>query len=158
MTQPTWIGKNIGGRYLIEAELGQGGMASVYKATDPNLKRIVAVKLIHTHLSKTQEFVRRFEAEAAAVAQLRHPHIVQVFDFNHDGEVYFIVFEFVPGETLQDRLKRLRESRRQMALNNVIKYAIQVGDALSYAHSRDLVHRDVKPLYLTGANQGTKSG
>ena len=85
MTQPTWIGKTLSGRYLIESELGQGGMSAVYKATDSNLRRVVAIKLIHSHLSSNPEFVRRFEAEATAVAQLRHPHIIQVHDYNHDG-------------------------------------------------------------------------
>jgi len=72
----------LGGRYLIEDELGHGGISTVFKATDPNLRRVVAVKLIHPHLSDNPEFVRRFEAEATAVAQLRHPNIIQVFDFN----------------------------------------------------------------------------
>lgn len=145
MSQPTWIGRALGGRYRIEELLGQGGMSAVYKATDPNLRRVVAVKLIHTHLSSNPDFVRRFEEEAAAVAQLRHPHIVQVYDFNHDGDVYYIVFEFVPGETLQDRLKRLSANGRLLPINETIQIAASIGDALDYAHKRGLVHRDVKP-------------
>ena len=86
MSQPSWIGYTLGGRYQIEEMLGQGGMSSVYRATDPNLRRTVAVKLIHPHLSGNPEFVRRFEEEAAAVAQLRHPNIIQVFDFNITGQ------------------------------------------------------------------------
>ena len=95
----SWIGQTVGGRYKIESQLGQGGMSTVYKATDPNLQRTVAVKLIHTHLSNDAEFVRRFEQEAAAVAQLRHPNIIQVYDFNHDGDLYYMVLEYVlpPG-------------------------------------------------------------
>jgi serine/threonine-protein kinase len=145
MTQPTWIGKTLGGRYLIESELGQGGMSTVYKATDPNLRRVVAIKLIHSHLSSKPEFVRRFEAEATAVAQLRHPNIIQVHDFNHDGGTYYIALEFVAGETLQQRLRRLSESGRQMSLDEVVNVATSIGDALAYAHDRGLVHRDVKP-------------
>ncbi len=145
MGQPTWIGQTLNGRYRIEELLGQGGMSSVYKATDPNLRRVVAIKLIHTHLSNNPDFVRRFEEEAAAVAQLRHPHIVQVYDFNHDGDVYYIVFEFVPGETLQDRMSRLIHNNRQMPFNETIQIAASVGDALDYAHKRGLVHRDIKP-------------
>jgi serine/threonine protein kinase len=145
MTQPTWIGKTLGGRYLIESELGQGGMSAVYKATDSNLRRVVAIKLIHSHLSSNPEFVRRFEAEATAVAQLRHPHIIQVHDYNNDGGVYYIVLEFVPGETLQQRLKRLSEAGRQMGLDEVLNIATSIGNALAYAHERSLVHRDIKP-------------
>ncbi len=145
MSEPTWIGKTIGGRYQIEALLGQGGMSAVYKATDPNLRRVVAVKIIHSHLSGDQEFVRRFEEEAAAVAQLRHPNIIQVHDFSHDGPTYFIVFEFVPGESLQEWLKRLNESGRQMDYKEAANIAADVADALHYAHDQGLVHRDVKP-------------
>ena len=145
MAQPTWIGYELSGRYKIEEALGQGGMSAVYKASDPNLKRIVAVKLIHPHLSKDPEFVRRFEAEAAAVAQLRHPNIIQVFDFNHDGDTYYMVLEFVPGETLQAMLKRLNQQKRALPLEKVVKYAAQVCDAVEYAHKRNLIHRDIKP-------------
>jgi serine/threonine-protein kinase len=145
MTQPTWIGKTLSGRYHIEELLGQGGMSAVYKATDPNLGRVVAIKLIHPHLSSDPEFVRRFEEEAKAVAQLRHPNIIQVYDFNHDGDVYFIVFEFVPGETLQARLKRLHQANRRLDLEHTIQVGAGVADALVYAHERGLIHRDIKP-------------
>ena len=109
MSRPDLMsGKVLGGRYRIDELLGQGGMSSVYKAFDPNLKRVVAVKMIHSHLASDPKFVSRFEEEAAAVAQLRHPNIVQVFDFNHDEDLYYMVQEFVPGETLQERLRRLK--------------------------------------------------
>ena len=84
MSQPSWIGQTLSGRYKIEEILGQGGMSAVYKAYDPNLKRVVAIKLVHQHLSSDQEFVKRFEEEASTVASLRHPNIVQVYDFNAD--------------------------------------------------------------------------
>ncbi|MCI0394190.1 MAG: protein kinase, partial [Chloroflexi bacterium] len=145
MSQPTWIGQTLGGRYQITELLGQGGMSAVYKATDPNLRRVVAIKLIHAHLSSDPEFVRRFEEEAAAVAKLRHPNIIQVYDFNHDGPLYFIVFEFVPGETLQSRLKRLNDDNRFMPVKDAVGLGINVSEALDYAHSRGLIHRDIKP-------------
>ena len=145
MSEPTWIGKTIGGRYQVEALLGQGGMSSVYRAMDPNLRRTVAVKIIHPHLSGDQGFVRRFEEEAAAVAQLRHPNIIQVFDFNHDGNTYFIVFEFIPGESLQSYLERLNETKRPMSIQESVDIVAKVGDALDFAHEQGLIHRDVKP-------------
>lgn len=148
MNQPTWIGQTLGGRYKIEALLGQGGMSAVYKAYDPNLKRVVAVKLVHSHLSADQEFVKRFEEEASVVASLRHPNIVQVYDFNTDQGINYMVMEFVPGETLQDRLKRLNDSNRRMSLEEALKITIEICDALSYAHKRGMVHRDIKPANI----------
>lgn len=149
MSDPsTWSGRTLGGRYQIEERLGVGGMATVYKATDPNLKRVVAVKLIHPHLATDPQFVRRFEEEATAVAQLRHPNIVQVFDYAADGETYYIVFEFVPGETLQDRLRRLNETNRNLSYDEIGKIAASMADALAYAHGRGLVHRDIKPANI----------
>lgn len=148
MNQPTWIGQTLGGRYKIEDLLGQGGMSAVYRAYDPNLKRVVAVKLVHSHLSSDQEFVKRFEEEASVVASLRHPNIVQVFDFNTDQGINYMVMEFVPGETLQERLKRLNESNRRMSLDEALKITINICDALSYAHKRGMVHRDIKPANI----------
>ncbi|MEJ2747936.1 MAG: protein kinase, partial [Anaerolineae bacterium] len=107
--------------------------------------RVVAVKIIHPHLSGDREFVRRFEEEAAAVAQLRHPNIIQVYDFSHDGTTYFIVFEYIPGESLQAWLKRLDETGRQMDYKEAAALAAGVADALDYAHEKSLIHRDVKP-------------
>ena len=149
-----WLGETVGGRYKIEELLGQGGMSAVYKATDPNLRRVVAVKMIHAHLSDNPEFVRRFEEEAAAVAQLRHPNIVQVYDYNDQNNVYFMVLEFVPGETLQARLRRLSEAGRRIPLPEAVKYTAQVCDALDYAHERNIVHRDVKPANVMLNVQG----
>src|SRR4030065_1842875 len=105
--------QTLGGRYQIQSLIGQGGMASVYKAYDPNLHRAVAIKVIHPHLSNNPEFFHRFEEEATSVARLRHPNIVQMYAFNHVGDLYYMVMEFVMGETLQTRLKRLRASERR---------------------------------------------
>ncbi len=151
----SWIGQTVGGRYKIEATLGQGGMSSVYQATDPNLRRTVAIKLIHPHLSSDPEFVRRFEQEAAAVAQLRHPNIIQVYDFNHDDELYFMVLEFVPGETLQSRLASLDAAKQRLPLSDSISIMSTVAEAVAYAHSRGMIHRDLKPanVMLTPSGQ-----
>jgi serine/threonine protein kinase/formylglycine-generating enzyme required for sulfatase activity len=148
MANSSWIGKTLGGRYKIEELLGQGGMSAVYKATDPNLRRVVAVKMIHSHLSNDPGFVKRFEEEAASVAQLRHPNIVQVYDFNSDGDSSYMVMEFVPGETLQDHLRRLNTVNRHLSLNEIIRYSTGVCDAVDYAHQRGLIHRDIKPANI----------
>ena len=145
MTQPSWIGYKLSNRYEIEQELGAGGMSAVYRANDPNLKRVVAVKLIHSHLSSNPDFVRRFEVEASSVAQLRHPNIVQVYDFSHDGETYYMILEFVPGETLQERLKRFNKENRRLSIEEVVSLGASICDAVDYAHKRGLVHRDIKP-------------
>ncbi len=148
MSTSNWIGKTLGNRYLIEEMLGQGGMSAVYKAQDPNLKRVVAVKMIHPHLSSNSDFVKRFEEEAAVVAQLRHPGIIQVHDFNRDGDTYFMVMEFVPGETIQAHLKRLNDANRRLAPTQAMEYMANVCDAVDYAHQRGMVHRDIKPANI----------
>ncbi len=140
-----WIGYMLGNRYRIEALLGQGGMSSVYKGVDLNLRRPVAIKLIHPHLSSDPEFVRRFEMEAAAVARLRHPNIVQVFDFDHEGDVYFMVLVYLEGETLQARLKALDEDKARLPLAETIRLTALICDAVAYAHQEGIVHRDLKP-------------
>ncbi len=148
MPQSPWIGRLISGRYQIEELLGQGGMSAVYKATDPNLKRAVAIKLIHAHLAGDKQFIQRFDEEAAAVASLRHPNIVQVHDYNSDDGTYYMVLEFVPGETLQDRLQRLGTQGRNLAIDEAIHFALNICDALGYAHQRGIIHRDIKPANI----------
>lgn len=143
--QPTWIGKTIGGRYEITELLGRGGMSSVFKANDPNLQRTVAVKIIHPHLSENPEFIKRFEQEAAAVAKLRHPNIMQVHDFNHDKGVYYIIFEYVAGQPLDIKLKHLKEANIRMPIKDAVGLMIPLCDAVAYAHGRKMIHRDLKP-------------
>lgn len=154
MSPPSWIGQTLSGRYEILEVIGQGGMSAVYKARDPNLQRIVAIKLIHAHLLQDPKFVVRFEEEARAVAQLRHPKIVQVYDFNHDEDTYYMVQEFIPGETLQARLRRLDRTNRRMPLKEVIGITQDVLSAMSYAHSRGMIHRDIKPANIMLDVQG----
>jgi len=148
MAPQNWIGESIGDRYQIDSLLGQGGMSAVYRATDPNLRRMVAIKLIHTHLSVNPDFVNRFKEEAAAVARLRHPNIVQVFDFDSDDDVYYMVMEYLIGETLQARLKRLNDVQRYMPYLEVIRFCTQLCEAAGYAHKHELVHRDIKPANI----------
>ena len=148
MMPQSWVGKTIGGRYQIEALLGQGGMSAVYRAIDPNLRRTVAIKLIHPHLSTDPNFIGRFKEEAAAVARLRHPNIVQVHDFNNDSETYFMVMEYLIGETLQARLKRLNSTGRNMPFSEAVSICTQICDAAGYAHNHELIHRDIKPANI----------
>ena len=148
MSTSDWIGKTLAGRYQIEELMGQGGMSSVFKANDPNLKRVVAIKMIHEHLSSDPDFVSRFEEEAFAVAQLRHSNIVQVYDFNHEDNTYYMVLEFIPGETLQNQLKRLNAAERLMPIEDVVGYMVDICEAADYAHERGMIHRDIKPANI----------
>ena len=154
MAGPSWVGKKLSDRYEIEDLLGQGGMSAVYKANDPNLRRTVAVKLIHSHLSEDAQFVSRFEEEAAAVAQLRHPNIIQVYDFSNDDETYYMVLEFLAGETLQERQKRLSAASKRVANKEAIENIASICDALDYAHNRGMIHRDIKPANIMINVQG----
>jgi len=154
MGQSGWIGHALSDRYRIESLLGQGGMSAVYKGTDPNLRRTVAIKLIHSHLSEDPQFVSRFEEEAAAVAQLKHPNIIQVYDFDNDGDTYYMVLEFVPGETLQARLRKLNQGNQHMPPEDVRRIVAGVCDALEYAHKRGMIHRDVKPANVMITPEG----
>ncbi|MFN8453976.1 MAG: SUMF1/EgtB/PvdO family nonheme iron enzyme [Anaerolineae bacterium] len=152
--QSSWIGQTIASRYKIESLLGQGGMSTVYLAHDPNLRRNVAVKLIHPHLSNDAQFIRRFEQEAAAVAQLRHPNIIQVYDFNHDNGLYYMILEYVPGETLQARLTALNASQQRLSVPEIVHITAAVCDAAAYAHERGMIHRDLKPANVMLNPQG----
>src|SRR5215208_6328685 len=133
----TVIGTLISERYRLEEKIGSGGMSSVYRAFDPTLERWVAIKLMHRDISHDPDQLERFRREARAVAQLNHPHVVTVIDAGEDDGAPFIVFEYVEGETLKDRIRRL--GRLPVA------YAVEIGRALECAHSHMLVHRDVKP-------------
>jgi len=154
MVQPTWIGYSLNNRYQIKELLGQGGMSSVYRAYDPQLRRDVAVKIIHPHLSDDPKFVRRFEEEAAAVARLRHPNIRQVFDSGHDADTFYMVLEFLPGETLKERLNSYTQDNQRMPLDEVITITQQICNAVAYAHKNGVIHRDIKPSNVIISGQG----
>ncbi len=154
MDSSNLVGQTLSGRYQIDSLIGRGGMAAVYKARDPNLRRTVAIKVIHTHLSNNPDFLRRFEEEAAAIAHLRHPNIVQVFDFNHENGMYYMVMEFIAGETLQIRLKRLREARQRLSIKDTAGIARDICSAAEEAHKRGMIHRDIKPANVMLAVNG----
>ena len=148
MPRTNLVGQVLGGRYRVDEMAGQGGMSAVYKAYDPNLKRVVAIKTIHSNLADDPRFLARFEEEATAVAKLRHPNIVQVFDYSHDEDLYYMVQEFVPGETLQERLRRLNKAGKRMPLSEAIEITLNTADAAGYAHRRGMIHRDIKPANI----------
>lgn len=136
------------GNYRILAPLGRGGMAVVYKGYQPSLDRYVAIKVISHTIADDQMFVERFQREAAAVAQLRHQHIVQMFDFGVQDDISYMVMEFIDGSTLKDRLTNLRESQRAMSLAEVRQIIADIAAALDYAHAHSIVHRDIKPANI----------
>ncbi len=150
---PDLIG-HILGKYHIVERLGQGGMAEVYKAYQPNLERYVAVKLMHTHLASEPGFIERFESEARNVAALRHPGIVQVFDFDTADDMPYMVMEFIEGITLKARLAELAERQQPPPLAEAGRIIRQIGEALTYAHQRQMIHRDVKPANVMVNREG----
>lgn len=154
MSRPSWIGYRLSDRYQIEELLGQGGMSAVYRAVDPNLRRSVAIKLIHSHISQDADFLRRFTDEAANVAQLSHPNIIQVYDFNQDQGSYYMVLELIDGVTLQERLADLQAAGEMMTYAEVVSVVANICDALHYAHERGLLHRDIKPANVMLRNDG----
>jgi serine/threonine-protein kinase len=135
------IGTLLNERFRLDEKIGAGGMSTVYRAFDPTLERWVAIKLMHRDISEDPDQLERFRREARAVARLSHPHVVTVIDFGEDGGTPYIVLEYVEGETLKDRIRRL--GRLEVA--EAVAYAIEIGRALSAAHTERLVHRDVKP-------------
>ena len=137
----TLVGMLLSGRYRLDAQIGAGGMSTVYRAFDVNLERRVAIKLLHREMSADSDQLERFRREARAVAQLSHPHIVGVIDAGEDENRPYIVFEYVEGETLKDRIRRLG----RLPVDESLAYAIEIARALGSAHAHDIVHRDVKP-------------
>jgi serine/threonine-protein kinase len=135
------IGTVLSGRYKLEAKLGSGGMSTVYLARDTTLDRQVAVKILHREMSEQEDQLQRFRQEARAVAKLSHPNVVAVIDAGEDGGHPYIVFEYVEGETLKQRINRLGALDPQEAL----AYAIEIARGLTVAHNRKMVHRDIKP-------------
>jgi serine/threonine protein kinase len=144
------IGTVLSGRYRLEAKLGSGGMSTVYLARDTTLDRPVAVKVMHREMSEQADQLERFRQEARAVAKLSHPNVVSVIDAGEDGGHPYIVFEYVEGETLKQRINRVGALDPQEAL----AYAIEIGRGLTVAHGRHMVHRDIKPQNVLIDSEG----
>ena len=135
------VGKVIGNRYEMLEKIGEGGMATVYKARCNILKRYVAVKVLREEFTTDEEFIRRFNTEAQAAASLTHPNIVSIFDVGHEDNVYYIVMELVQGKTLKEIINEDGVLPWKWSVN----IAIQVASALETAHKNNIVHRDIKP-------------
>ena len=147
------VGRNIG-KYRVVARLGRGGMAEVYKAYQPGLNRYVAIKVLHGHLAGDEDFIERFEREAAAVAQLRHSHIVTVYDFDIEDGRYYMVMEFVEGPTLKAELKERSVQGQIFTLSETARIFFSLASAIDYAHTRGMVHRDLKPANVMFTSDG----
>ncbi len=144
------IGTVLGGRYTILEEVGKGGMAYVYKAQCNVLNRIVAVKVLRNDLEGGEEFVNRFKAEAQSAACLTHPNIVSIYDVGEENGIYYIVMEYIEGTTLKEYIK---QKGRLSSLESA-NIASQICGALSVAHEKNIIHRDIKPhnILITSTN------
>lgn len=141
----TLIGQKIG-RYLVEEHIAQGGMANVYRATDTDLDRQVALKIMLPELARDKQFVDRFRREAQAVARLNHPNIVQVYgtDLTPSQQPY-IAMQFINGRSLAEILQKLAEKRQTIPIPDVLLMVRQIADALHVSHEAGIIHRDIKP-------------
>ncbi len=144
MPERGMIGRTID-HYRIEQMLGQGGMAAVYKATDTQLQRDVAIKVMHPHLASQESFQQRFLQEARSAARLDHPNVVRVFSFDSNGVDLFLVMEYIPGGNLRQYVKRLSEDSQFIDYPEALEVMRQIAEGLDYAHLDGMIHRDMKP-------------
>ena len=140
----------LGNRYEIIRKVGDGGMAFVYEAKDRLLNRTVAVKVLRPEFVDDEEFLGKFKREAEAVASLSHPNIVNVYDVGEDGKVHYIVMEFIDGQNLKDIIKNEGTLDEYTAL----EITKQIANALSAAHKKGIIHRDIKPHNILISNEG----
>ena len=134
-------GKLLGSRYEIIEKVGNGGMATVYRATDKVLKRDVAVKILRDEFTTDSEFIRKFNTEAQSAAALAHPNIVQIYDVCSEDNLYYIVMELIQGKTLKEIITEDGILSWKWSVN----IAIQIASALETAHKNKIIHRDIKP-------------
>ena len=146
-----YLGTTLDDRYEIQEIIGSGGMAVVYKATDNRLHRSVAVKILRDELAADEEFRRRFQTEAQAVAMLSHPNIVSVYDVSHSESVEYIVMELIEGVTLMQYMQK----KGALGWKEALHFSVQISKALEHAHSKGIVHRDIKPQNIMIIRDGS---
>ncbi len=139
------------GPYEILASVGAGGMGEVFRARDTRLDRTVAIKVLSAHLSESEELRQRFEREAKTISQLSHPHICALYDIGREDGTDYLVMEFLEGETLADRL-----GKGPLPAEQLLRYGIEIADALDKAHRQGFVHRDLKPGNIMLTTTGVK--
>lgn len=144
------INRTLDNRYTILERVGGGGMADVYRAHDKLLDRSVAVKVLRSQFTDDDEFVTRFRREAQAAARLSHPNIVNIYDVGRDDDSYYIVMEYISGETLKDRI--LREG--PLPVEATVRVALEIAEALEHAHQNNIVHCDIKPHNILMTRSG----
>lgn len=150
------IGKKLGNYNVVEL-LGKGGMARVYRGYDAKLNRYAAVKVFEAHLiaeHEQDEYSRRFENEARAIARLRHPNIVGVYQFDQVGTIYYMAMEYVEGRDLRHLLRNHAKNNTRMAYAEIVRVMQDIGGALDYAHQEAVIHRDVKPSNIMVTSAG----
>jgi len=147
------IGQELGGRYELMERVGGGGMALVYKAHDTLLGRKVAVKILRQQFTNDEDFIKRFRREAQAAASLSHPNVVSIYDVGQDGDVHYIIMEYIEGTNLNDKIKQ----QAPLQIEEAVHIASQICDALDHAHHNQIIHRDIKPHnILIGKNGRVK--
>lgn len=148
LTMEDLIGKQLG-QYQIVAQLGKGGMAAVYKALQPSMERLVAIKILPRNYANEPDFVHRFKQEAKIIAGLEHPNIVPVYDYSETDGYTYLIMRYVDGKTLTTLLRE-----NNLPLPKIRKIISEIASALDYAHSRGVVHRDIKPSNVLIDGQG----
>ncbi|WP_137939539.1 serine/threonine-protein kinase [Chitinivorax sp. B] len=146
--QPVQSDSDKVGRYQMREKIGEGAMARVFKAYDPEIDRTIAIKVLRPELSRVEDYRTRFLRESRGAGVLSHPNIVTVYDVGEDGEQPYIAMEFVDGHTLSDLLKK----KEVLSTKTVVEIGIQLAKALDYAHKRGVIHRDVKPANIMQLN------
>jgi serine/threonine-protein kinase len=153
MAHDTWVGKSLGS-YSILGLIGQGGSGRVYRAKHTFIEREAAIKMLRADLDIADEQHERFLQEARTIAQMRHPHIVQLYDFGQIQDTYYMVMEFVQGDSLEAKLKTAQASGRLLPGVEVWRIIKQMGEALTYIHEQGVIHRDIKPANILMTQDG----
>ncbi|MFZ3373704.1 MAG: protein kinase, partial [Desulfitobacteriaceae bacterium] len=135
------MSKIFGGRYEVIEKIGAGGMAIVYKAKDLLLNRVVTIKVLRDQFVTDEDFIRRFRREAQSAASLSHPNIVSIYDVGKDGDMEYIVMEYIEGRNLKEIIREYAP----LSMEQTLHFARQLGEALSHAHEHHIIHRDIKP-------------